>query len=119
MFSSNKQNNPNNLRREIDLALSQANLLISRGEYLKAEQLCLSALNQWQNASAPKSEEHKIVCTLGKCFEAQHKYQQAYELYMESLPHLKGQAYDDVYTSLLYLNERVGTFTRKEEDRLW
>jgi hypothetical protein len=35
---------------------------------------------------------------------------------LEALPHLKGQAYDDVYTSLFYLNERMGTFAKKKQD---
>lgn len=95
--------------------------MITRGDYIGAEQICQTALKQWRSQGGPKAEEHKLVCALGKCYEAQQKYEPAYELYMEALPHLKGEAYDDVYTSLLYLNERMGTFTKKveREDRLW
>ena len=116
MYSPNKLAT---LRRSTDTALKQANQLITRGDYGKAEQLCQNALNEWRRSSAPKDEENKLVCALGKCLEAQYKYEQAYELYMASLPNLKGEAYDDVYTSLLYLSERMGTFRAKEEDRLW
>ena len=107
------------LRRSAEASLSQANQLITRGEYAKAEQLCQSALIEWRRSSGPKAEENRLVCVLGKCLEAQCKYEQAYELYMETLPNLKGEAYDDVYPSLLYLSERMGTFRKKEEDRLW
>ena len=111
-------NNLSGLRRALDNALAQASQLIVRGDYAGAEQVCASALKQWRGASGPKTEESKIVGALGKCYEAQRKYELAYDLYMEVLPNLKGQAYDDVYTSLLYLNERMGTFTKKQNDGL-
>jgi hypothetical protein len=38
---------------------------------------------------------------------------------MEALPNLKGEHYDDLYTSLLYLNERMGTFKQKDEQNPW
>lgn len=90
--------------------------MILRGDYAGAEKTIKGALDSWRAASAPRNEEAKIVLTLGKCYEAQRKYEDAYELYMESLNHLTGTAYDDVYSSFLYLNERMGTFTKKTND---
>ena len=107
------------LRRETDAALKSARQSMQGGDYVKAEAACQKALSDWRRASAPRSEESNIVATLGKCYEAQRKYEQAYELYMEVLPHLTGSAYDDVYTSLLYLNERMGTFQSKNDEKTW
>jgi tetratricopeptide (TPR) repeat protein len=109
-------NNLSSLRRALDNALADANQLLVRGDYAGAEAVCVTALKQWRGASGPKMEESKIIGSLGKCYEAQRKYELAHDLYMEALPNLQGQAYDDVYTSLLYLNERMGTFTKKQND---
>jgi lipopolysaccharide biosynthesis regulator YciM len=113
---------PNRLghvRRAIEAALKSARQCMQSGDYVKGETVCKQALNDWRGASGPRSEESNIVTTLGKCYEAQRKYEQAYELYMEALPHLTGSSYDDVYTSLLYLNERMGTFQSKKDDKTW
>jgi len=101
------------LRKKTGASLKQAQQSIAKGDYATAETICKTALDEWRKASGPKSEEDSIVSLLGKCYEAQRKYENAYELYMETLPHLKGAAYEEIYTSLLYLNERMGTFTKK------
>jgi tetratricopeptide (TPR) repeat protein len=116
MYSPNKITN---LRRTTEKMIMQVNQLIARGDYVSAEQMCREALKQWRHAAGPKSEEHLLIGPLGKCLEAQHKYEPAYELYMEALPNLKGEAYDDIYTSLLYLSERMGTFNKKNDDNPW
>lgn len=108
-----------NLRSITEKTAMQVNQLLARGDHVGAEQLCRDALKQWRQASGPKTEEFLLVSPLGKCLEAQHKYEQAYELYMEVLPNLKGEHYDDLYTSLLYLNERMGTFKQKDEQNPW
>jgi lipopolysaccharide biosynthesis regulator YciM len=107
-----------NVRRTVEAALKSARQSMQSGDYVKAESACKQALNAWR-ASGAKSEESNIVTMLGKCYEAQRKYEQAYELYMEALPHLTGTAYDDVYTALLYLNERMGTFKSKADEKPW
>lgn len=106
-------------RRSVETSLKSAQQSMQRGDYVSAENSCRQALNEWRRSSGPRSEESNIVQALGKCYEAQRKYEQAHELYMEALPHLTGSAYDDVYTSLLYLNERMGTFQGKKDDNLW
>lgn len=111
MFSKDKSTN---VRRTTEGLLNQAQQLIGRGDYVNAETICANALNAWRAASAPRQEEGRIVLLLGKCYEAQHKYEKAYDLYMESLKHLTGSTYDDVYSSLLYLNERMGAFKKKD-----
>jgi tetratricopeptide (TPR) repeat protein len=100
-------------RKTADDLLKQAQQLVARGDYTNAEALCTKALNGWRAASGSRQEEGRLIMLLGKCYEAQRKYEQAYELYIESLKNLTGATYDDVYTSLLYLNERMGTFTKK------
>jgi tetratricopeptide (TPR) repeat protein len=111
MFSKDKSNS---LRKTTDSLLNQAQQLIVKGDYARAEAVCAKALNDWRRSSGAKQEEGRIVTLLGKCYEAQHKYEQAYELYMESLKHLTGATYDDIYTNLLYLNERMGAFDKKK-----
>jgi tetratricopeptide (TPR) repeat protein len=111
MFSKDKSPN---LRRATDGLLNQARQLIGKGDYQLAETICEKALNSWRTGSVPRSEEGRIVLLLGKCYEAQRKYEKAYDLYMESLKHLTGSTYDDVYSSLLYLNERMGAFEKKD-----
>lgn len=101
------------LRRTTETDLDKGRKMILRSDYVGAERLFKTTLDNWRAASAPRNEEGKIVLALGKCFEAQRKYEDAYELYMESLNHLTGTAYDDVYSSFLYLNERMGTFTKQ------
>ena len=93
----------------------EAQKCIANGDYRAAEEKCKYTLDNWRRCAGPRAEENKIVSLLGKCYEAQQKYELAYELYMEALPHLKGSAYDDIYTSLLYLNERMGAFTTKKD----
>jgi tetratricopeptide (TPR) repeat protein len=100
------------LRKSTEQLCHQGRQLILRHDYLAAEAIFERALESWRRSSAPREEEAAIVISLGKCYEAQHKYEQAYELYMESLKHLKGSAYDDVYTSFVYLNERMGAFRK-------
>lgn len=90
--------------------------MILRGDYVGAERVFKSILDTWRAASAPRNEEAKLVLALGKCYEAQRKYEDAYELYMQSLNNLTGTAYDDVYSTFLYLNERMGTFTKKNKN---
>jgi tetratricopeptide (TPR) repeat protein len=114
MYSPNKNQS---LRRTTEKMVAQINQRIAAGDYVSAEQICREALNQWRLAAGP--EEHLLIGPLGKCLEAQQKYEQAYELYMEALPNLKGEAYNDTYTSLLYLTERMGTFNKKEEQNPW
>lgn len=104
------------LRNNNTAALARAQQMIQRGEYAGAEIVYKAALDQWRSLSAPRSEEGPLISALGKCYEAQHKYEQAYELYLEALNHLTGVSYDDVYSSFLYLNERMGTFTKKTPD---
>lgn len=104
------------LRSKTAASLKQAQQSIAKGDYAAAETICKTALDDWRRASGPKSEENPIVTLLGKCYEAQRKYEKAYELYMAVLPDLKGAAYDEIYTSLLYLNERMGTFTKKSDE---
>jgi tetratricopeptide (TPR) repeat protein len=116
MYSPNKNQS---LRRTTEKMVAQINQRIAAGDYVSAEQICREALKQWRHAAGPKSEEHLLIGPLGKCLEAQQKYEQAYELYMEALPNLKGEAYNDTYTSLLYLTERMGTFNKKEEQNPW
>ncbi len=103
-----------NLKRSTEQSIIKAQQLIARGEYSAAENIFKTALQNWRNNAAPKQEEGPLILGLGKCYEAQRKYEDAYELYMESLNNLTGKAYDDVYTSFLYLNERMGTFTKKD-----
>ena len=108
------------LRKKTGASLKQAQQSIAKGDYAVAETICKTALDEWRKASGPKAEEDSIVTLLGKCYEAQRKYEDAYELYMGALPHLKGVAYDEIYTSLLYLNEKMGTFTKKsDEPPIW
>jgi thioredoxin-like negative regulator of GroEL len=112
-------NRSGHVRRAIEVALKSARQSMQRGDYANAESICKQALSDWRSASGPKAEESDIVTTLGKCYEAQRKYEQAYELYMDALPHLTGAAYDDVYSCLLYLNERMGTFQSKADEKPW
>lgn len=100
------------LRKTTDDLFNQAKQLVGQGQYGSAEALCRKALESWRSAAGAKQEEGRFITLLGKCYEAQLKYEQAYDLYMESLKHLTGSSYDDVYTSLLYLNERMGTFNK-------
>lgn len=101
------------LRRSTETELDRGQKLILRGDYIGAEKIFKTALENWRAASAPRNEEAKTVLALGKCLEAQRRYEDAYELYMQSLNNLTGTAYDDVYSSFLYLNERMGTFTKR------
>jgi Tfp pilus assembly protein PilF len=78
--------------------------------------LCKQALDEWRRAGAPRADEGPLVSLYGKCLEAQHKYEAAYEVYTQALDPLTGDSYNDLYTSFLYLNERMGTFTKKEKD---
>jgi tetratricopeptide (TPR) repeat protein len=107
------------LRKNLSVSLARAQQMIQRGDYAGAEVLYKEALNQWRSASAPKSEEDQFIISLGKCYEAQRKYEDAYALYMEALNHLTGASYDNVYQSFLYLNERMGTFTAKAKNELF
>jgi tetratricopeptide (TPR) repeat protein len=106
------------LRKNISLPLSRAQQMILRGDYAGAEAVYKDALKQWRSAAAPKAEEDQFIISLGKCYEAQRKYEDAYALYMEALNHLTGTSYDNVYTSFLYLNERMGTFVTKAPNNL-
>jgi tetratricopeptide (TPR) repeat protein len=113
MFSSS---NFAMIRRKTAASLKQAQQSIAKGDYATAEAICKTTLDEWRRASGPKAEENPIISLLGKCYEAQRKYEKAYELYMAVLPDLKGAAYDEIYTSLLYLNERMGSFTKKSDE---
>lgn len=107
------------VRRAVDALLKTAHQNMQRGDYPAAETTCKQALNDWRRASLPRSEENNIITALGKCYEAQRKYEQAYELYMEALPQFTGSVYDEVYNHLLYLNERMGTFQGKKNETNW
>ena len=105
-------------RKSSDDLFKQAQQLVGQGQYEDAEALCRKALESLRAGSGSKQEVSRLITLLGKCYEAQLKYEQAYDLYMESLKHLSGAAYDDVYSSLLYLNERMGTFSKRDpQDR--
>jgi tetratricopeptide (TPR) repeat protein len=103
------------IRRATEALLARVQQFIVRGDYASAEKSAREALNNWRTAGAPKEEEGTLITTLGKCLEAQRKYEEAYELYMTALNCLIGAAYDEVYTNFLYLNERLGTFTDKRK----
>ena len=105
-------------KRSVDGLLNRARQEISRSQHAVAEGFCKQALDEWRRAAAPRADEGPIVSLYGKCLEAQHKYEEAYELYMQTLDHLSGASYDEIYTSFLYLNERMGTFTKKQNDNL-
>lgn len=98
------------IKRATDGLLAHVHQCIVRGDYSAAEKLAQEALNNWRTAGAPREEEGTLISTLGKCLEAQRKYEQAYELYMQALNYLTGETYREVYTNFLYLNERMGTF---------
>jgi tetratricopeptide (TPR) repeat protein len=102
------------LRKSNDSLFAQGQQLVLRGDYPNAESKFKAALDGWRAAAGPREEESKLVTALGKCLEAQRKYEDAYELYMQALNNLTGSAYDEVYTSFLYLNERMGTFSKKD-----
>jgi tetratricopeptide (TPR) repeat protein len=112
MQSSNKFAS---IKRATEALLAQVQQCIVRGDYQNAEKLAGQALQNWRAAAAPKDEEGNLVTTLGKCLEAQRKYEEAYDLYMQSLNSLTGPAYDEVYSNFLYLNERLGTFGDKSK----
>lgn len=98
------------IRRQTADMLAKAQTLMQRGDFAQAELMCKNALNTWRNSGAPRAEEAHIITFLGKCYEAQRQYQKAYDLYFEALPHLTGSNYDDIYTAMLYVTERMGTF---------
>ena len=104
------------LRRSTDALLQKGQQLVSRGDYAGAAEKFKGALNAWRNGSGPRQEEARIIDFLGKCYVAQRRYEDAYALYSEALGFLTGSAYDEIYTSFLYLNERMGTFTKKPID---
>src|SRR5271154_4736234 len=106
MRNERMNNRFTSLRKSTEELCQQGRQLVLRHDYLGAEAIFKRALQSWRSNSAPKEGEAAIVISLGKCYEAQRKYEQAYELYMESLKDLKGDAYNDVYTSFMYLNER-------------
>jgi tetratricopeptide (TPR) repeat protein len=101
------------IKRATDERLARVQQFIVKGDYQNAEKLSREALTNWRAAGAPKQDEGALITTLGKCLEAQRKYEEAYELYMDALNYLTGAAYDEVYTNFLYLNERLGTFKDK------
>jgi tetratricopeptide (TPR) repeat protein len=103
------------IKRATEALLGRVQQFIVRGDYPSAEKLAREALNNWRAAGAPREEEGRLITTLGKCLEAQRKYEEAYELYMQALNYLTGATYDEVYTSFLYLNERMGTFKDKSK----
>lgn len=102
------------LRRTTDSLFQEGQQLISRGDYAGAAGKFKGALTAWRNGSGPRQEEARFVDFLGKCYVGQRKYEDAYALYSEALGYLTGAAYDEIYTSFLYLNERMGTFTKKD-----
>ena len=106
------------LKRSTETLLLRVQQTIGRGDYAAAEKLAREALEAWRKAGAPREEEGKLIATLGKCLEAQRKYEEAYELYMQALNYLVGDAYNEIYTSFLYLNERMGTFTNGSEFKI-
>lgn len=84
------------------------------GNYAYAEQFFERALKEWRTGGGSKAEEGSLVTQLGKAYEVQRKFEPAYDLYMQALNNLTGQDYDEVYAAFLYLNERMGAFTKKE-----
>lgn len=103
------------LKRNRDLRLAQAGGHIACGRHNQAENLLRTALDEWRREGAPQSEEGPIVGQLGKALEGQRKYEEAYELYMQALNYLTGAAYDELYSQFLYLNQRMGTFDKKQD----
>jgi tetratricopeptide (TPR) repeat protein len=103
------------IKRATAALLARVQQSIVRGDYVGAEKMAKEALANWRAAGAPKEEEGALITTLGKCLEAQRKFEEAYELYMQALNYLIGDAYDEVYQNFLYLNERMGTFTDKSK----
>jgi len=101
------------LRRNRDMVLHDSQRLIGQGRHLEAEEILKPCLEEWRKEGAPKQEEHKLIILLGKALEGQKKNVEAYELYMKALNGLTGEAYDDVYSQFLYLNERMGAFDKK------
>ena len=106
------------LKRATEALLARVQQSILRGDYATAEKLAQEALQAWRVGGGPREEEGKMVSVLGKCLEAQRKYEEAYELYMQALNYLVGDSYNEIYTSFLYLNERMGTFTNNKKDGL-
>jgi tetratricopeptide (TPR) repeat protein len=104
-----------NLRRNRDGKLQEAQRVVCQGRYLEGEEMLLPALELWRRDGGPKQEEAPLILLLGKCYEGQRKYVEAYELYMKALGYLTGEAYDDVYSQFLYLNEKMGAFDRKPQ----
>lgn len=103
------------MKQARDLKLSQAQQLIGRGRYPEAETAMQQILKEWRQEGGPKEEEHSIILPLGKSMEAQRKFVEAYELYMNALNSLTGQAYDEVYSQFLYLNQKMGAFDKKPD----
>src|SRR5690242_5429080 len=101
------------IKKANDSLLARAEQCLARGEFEKAEQQAREALQNWRSAGAPRQEEAVLIATLGKSLEGSRKYEAAYDLYMEALGFLTGEAYDQVYRRFLYLNERLGTFGGK------
>jgi len=102
------------LKRTVAATSASGNQAIARGDYQTAEHFFDKALQQWRQGGGIKEEEGELILQLGKCYVAQRKYEPAYDLYMQALNYLTGTSYDEVYASFLYLNERMGTFTKKE-----
>jgi len=104
-------------RKAVEALLTKAKACLVRGDFSQAEKLAAQALNDWRAAAAPREEEGDLIATLGKSLVAQHKYPQAYDLYMEALNYLTGASYDEIYASFLYLNDRMGTFKEPETNK--
>ncbi len=104
------------IRKSTSDMLAKAQAFMQRGDYAQAELMCKNALNTWRNSGAPRSEEAHIISFLGKCYEGQRRFEKAYDLYFEALPHLTGTNYDDIYTAMLYVTERMGAFKPKEKE---
>jgi len=101
------------IRRATQDKLARGLLMLQRGDYTAGETMARETLTAWRCASAPRQEEAPLVVLLGKCLTAQKRYEEAAELYIQALAYLTGEAYDEVYTNFLYLNERMGTFAEK------
>jgi len=102
------------LKRTTASLTAQGNQQMAGGNYVYAEQFFERALKEWRGGGGAKADEGELITQLGKAYEAQRKYEPAYELYMQALNYLTGAAYDEVYSNFLYLNEKMGSFSKKE-----
>lgn len=103
------------LVRNRDGKIENARRFLASGRYPEAERILRETLSDWRREGGPKTDEGGLIGELCKALEAQRKYEEAYELYMETLNNLSGTAYDELYSQFLYLNQRMGSFDRRQD----